>query len=248
MKKNVILLLTLALLIPAIKSTAINVSIPGVLKGEVNLVFLNTTNTSGRIKTKLEFDNIGSIPFKSRLRSEIFDSENLVYTFWSDEKIINPSEKKVFTVQSYINRTGDFLSELRIYYGGEILDYGNVSFKIENIGSPKDIFKISRVRASEDYIKFDLESKEEVKDVIVFFSGFPKSWIVEQSKVKSLKRGNKIPIKVNYDPVPWSNIKLRIHIFSEDGKFYSEREVELKKQTIVQRWYNNILDLLVKLI
>jgi hypothetical protein len=248
MKKNIILLLILALLIPAIKSTSINVSVPGILQGEVNLVFLNTTTNSGRTETKLEFHNIGSIPFRSRIRTEIYDPENLVYILWSDEKIINPSEKKVFDVLSYINQTGDFLSSIRVYYGGEALDYGNISFKIENTGNSKDIFQVSRPRASENYIKFDLKAEEDVENIAVFFSGFPKSWIVEQSKIKSLKKDDKAPIKVDYFPVPWSKLNLRIHIFSENGKFYSVRDIELKKQNKFQVFFNNILDFFVGLI
>jgi len=109
-----IIILISFLLICVVSSTDIDVKVLEILNGRVSAFLLNKTSESGVVKIKLEFNNIGSLPFKSRVRMEISDNGKDLYTLWSDEKEFNPSEKKVFEVFSFINKTGLFELRTRI--------------------------------------------------------------------------------------------------------------------------------------
>jgi len=248
MKKIFLSILLLILSISIVNSSKIEVNVPEVLNGEISAFFLNKSLNSGVVKTKIEFDNIGSIPFKSRLRLEILEQEKLLYTLWSDGKEINPSEKKIFEFFTYINKTGFFKSRIRVYYGGEILDHDNTTFEIKNTKNPEDIFEIKRLRAYEDYIKFDIKSKKNVNNIIIMFSDYPKSWIIEQKKIESLKKNNRFPVKIKYIPVSWIDKEIRIHIFTEDGNFYKTENIILKNESGIKRLFNSILDFLLSFI
>jgi len=220
----------------------VNISIEEIMNGRVSSFLFKKINNSSVINSFLEFNNIGSIPFRTRVRIDIFGNNGLINTIWSNEKIIRPSEKKNFKIFSYINKTGDYYSEVRVYYGGNILDYKNFSFKMTDAETPKNIFEIKRLRASDKQIKFSIKSLEDCKNIVILFSGYPESWIVEENIIGSLTKNNLTPITINYIPIEWENKKMIVHIFSEDGKYFMTKEIMLEREYLFKKVINNILD------
>ena len=245
MKKIILLFLVLFLLISIVDTSKVEVNVPEVLKGKISSVFFGRISDSGVVKVKLEFNNIGSIPFNSRVRMEIFDQGDMIYTLWSDEVTINPSERKVFDFSSYINKVGSFKTKIRIYYGGEVLDYDNVTFEVDDVKPHEDNFEINRLRVSGDYIKFDVECKEDTDNVVIIFSDYPKSWIIEQKNIERLEKNNKSPIKIKYIPISPLDKEISIHVFTDDGNFYKTEKITLKKEAMLNGIINNILDFFI---
>jgi hypothetical protein len=232
----------LLIFIPFVNSSNIDIEVEEIMEGKITGFFFNKTVEYGLVKIKTEFTNIGSIPFNSRARMQISNKEKILYDIWTQEEELAPSERSVFEFFSFVNETGDFIIKLRIYYGGEILDYKDVAFRINQVQKTKDIFEIDRVRFSEDHIKFDIVAEDTVKDVVVIFSDAPKSWIIEQEKIDFLKKKNKEPIKVSYDPVSTSNKYLTVNLFTIDGNFLKSNRIAIKPENNIEKFFNNILD------
>ena len=104
------------------------------------------------------------------------------------------------------------------------------------------------MRASEDHIKFDIKSKENIKNIIILFSDYPESWIVEQKKIENLDKNDAIPINIKYIPADWSDKEIRIHIFTKDGNFYKTEQLILKKETRIEKIINDVLDFLKRIL
>jgi len=239
--------LTFLSLFFSVSCSTIDVSIPEVLDGKINGISFNRTSETGIVMIKLKLDNIGSIPFKSRARMEILDHQKPVYNLWSNEVELNPSDENFFEFFFLINKTGIFKSNIRVYYGGEFINHEGIPFEIENITTKESIFEVSRIRADGNFIKFDLKGKKDAKNTLIFFSNYPKSWIIEENKIDSLEKGNKIPVKIKYIPVSSQvNNDIKIHVFSEDGNFYTIENVALKEETGIKKLVNSFLDFLVK--
>ncbi|MBD3155773.1 MAG: hypothetical protein GF368_03905 [Candidatus Aenigmarchaeota archaeon] len=247
MRRILVILSTILFLFPLFYSSEIKVSVPELLNGEVSGFFLNATSKFGLVKSKLEFSNVGSIPFRCRGRMEILHQGNVIQTIWSDERILNPSERSVYNFFSYINNTGEFNLRFRFYYGGEILEYGNISFEVADKKETKDTFKVRRVRKSGDFLKFDVKSEEEVNKIIILFSGYPKSWIIEQEALGNLEINNWEPVNLKYYPTPWPENEILLHVFTEEGNFHKRTQVSLEEVNDIGRFLHNLLDILLRL-
>ena len=132
--------------------------------------------------------------------------------------------------------------------GGESIDYNSTPFKIENIEESRDIFEISRVRASNDNIKFNLKSKEDANNIIILFSNYPKSWMIEELKIRKLGQDDTIPIRIKYIPVDKIERRVKIHIFTEDGSYHTVEELVLKRENKIEKIMNDIFDFFLKIL
>ena len=241
MKKFSIILIFFLSILQA-KSLVVDVNVPEILDSRISSFIIDKSNPNV-VNVKVEVHNTGSLPFNSRVRLDIFGLKGLNRTVWSEEKLINPSEKKVFNLFFYSNESDYFRVKSRIYYSNEIMDYKDVTFELEKTKQEtSDIFFIKKMRISKDHLKFDIKSEENGNYVISFF-GYPKSWIVEQ-EVISLKAGKWSPVKVNFKPVGDLNKKLGLEIFSLDGNFYKLIEFKPKRESKIEEIYGNLLDLL----
>ena len=248
MKILVPLVLFTLFLIPMTISADLDVSVPEIINGKMNTINFNKTSLNGVFNTKLELNNIGSVFYKARLRATIFSDGRRLYDIWTDEKSLNPGDKKVFNIYSFINNTGSFDSDLKAYYGGKILDYGNKSFEITGTNNPKDMFEIKRFRASGEYIRFEVKSNEDAKDLVIFFSDFPQSWIVEENNIEKLNKDRKIPVKIKYIPTEKTEEGITLHIFTTDGDYYTSEKFTLKEDVGFKRIFNDAYDFILRLL
>jgi len=237
--RNLILFLLIS--IPIVHSLTVDVNVPEILDSRISSFILDDSKPN-IVNIKTEVHNIGSLPFNSRVRLEVISKNQTDKILWSDEKLINPSEKKLFNLFFYFNQSGSFRIKVRIYYSNEIMEYKDATFQLEKSIEPSDIFKIRRMRISGNYLKFEIKSEENGNFVANFFD-YPKSWIVEQ-KTFSLEEDKWTPVKVKFIPAGDFNRKIGFEVFSIDGNFYNSTHFELKKESKIEEIYNNFFGFL----
>jgi hypothetical protein len=203
--------------------------------------YVNYTISNNILKISSSFYNIGSVDYKARMRADIFDEMNLIFTAWSKEEPLRPGERKDFEIYSFVNTSGNYTTNLRVYYANEILDYENRSFELKNFSLTKDIFEIKDFRTYDDYVKFSIRSSQPLENVIVISSKYPVSWTFEQVKIEKLDANKRRSVSLPYQGV-FSSIPITITILSEDGKYATSETFLLKKESGFWKYFNLLTD------
>ncbi|MEM7825064.1 MAG: hypothetical protein QXO27_03785 [Candidatus Aenigmatarchaeota archaeon] len=211
-----------------VNSAIVEVDIPKYLKGNISSFSYNYSLNI--LKFQVEFYNTGSIAYKTRVRIDILNYSQRVFTGWSEEKTLMPGDRKNFEVYWYTNSTGNFTASVRSYFANEIFEQ---KFNIEKSNSilPEDIFEIKNFRTYDNFVIFDIKTIKDVKNVIVIPSNFPIGWVFEQKKINSIDKNSKKIITIRYYPTVRTRENLTLTIASDEGKYYTEKSFELRKKT-----------------
>jgi hypothetical protein len=228
-------------------SSSIELKVKVVEKIDGKVDFFNYTLSKNILKVFLNFYNIGSVGYKTRIRIDVFNETNLILSGWSEEKPLQPGQWENFEVYLFINQTGNFSFRTRIYYGNEILDYKNFSLEIENLSYPRDIFGIEDLRVYDNYIKFAIKANKTLKNVIVVPSNYPITWVFEQRKIKELEANKRFNVILPFDGI-FSPVKIKITILTEDGLYATTKRFLLQKESGFTKYLHILIDLLKNLL
>jgi hypothetical protein len=247
MKKLILLfILCLLILIKIGFSTLIKVNINEEIKSKI---VSETTNFSFNVvKFSTEFYNIGSIDYSARARIFVYSDDKLIFSGWSQEKGLMSGDKKSFDIYWYAKSPGKYKSKLRFYFGNEIIDSETKELQINETLIPKDVFEISNFRTYDNHVIFDLKSEKDVKNIKVIPHEYVPGWIFEQKAIENIKKGDIKTVSLPYSPTVWKPTTLKLVVVSDNGKYYSEKPLEMKKETGITSIIYSILDSLKLLI
>ncbi|MEM5773290.1 MAG: hypothetical protein QXL86_03685 [Candidatus Aenigmatarchaeota archaeon] len=209
------------------KATIIEVEIPKSLEG--NLSSFSYDSSKDIMKFQFEFYNTGSTAYKTRIRLDLINNSKIVFTGWSNEKILMPGDRKNFEVYLYSNLTGNLTLRSRMYFGSEIQEN---FFTIEKKNSleSEDVFEIKNFRTYDDFVVFDIKANKAAKDVVILPHNFPLGWIFEQKEIALLNENEEKTVAIKYFPTVWTEGKVNLIVASDGGKHKTERTFEMKKE------------------
>lgn len=222
-----VLIICFLFLIKIVYSSLIEVGINETLKGNISSIMYD--NNSNIVRFSIEFYNTGSIGYKNRIKIEISDNKDLIFNGWSQEKDMMPGEKKVFDIYWYNNITGVYSAKLKAYFGNEIVEFNNFEFSINKSLESEDNFEIRNFRTYDNYIIFDLYSKEESKNVTIIPDRYASGWIFEQKEISNISKDSSKLVVISYYPSLWTPSTVDLLIASDKGKYYTEKTIEMKK-------------------
>ena len=205
----------------------IEVDILESLEGDISS--LNYDNHSNIVKFTTEFNNKGSVSYKSRIKIDVFDGDSVIFTSWSKENVLMPGDKKVFENYWFGDR-GIYDVKIRAYLGNEIKDYKKFEISLQDV-EPEDNFEIKNLRTYDDYVVFDVFSKRGVEDVVVMPFQYRLGWIFEQESIESMRANSTKTVKISYYPGVWMPSDVKILVVSDEGKYFSEESFEMEKIT-----------------
>ena len=213
-------------------SQEVKVGVKEILESEITSLKYNSLLEPGEpFKVSFELYNSGSIDYRARVRLDIINQTNLYYTGWSEEKAIWPGSSGYFEVYWYpVNITGSLEARVRIYYANDIKELKPIKFKITGISKLEKDIEIIDFKTYEDRIVVSLRSNEELKDIIIVPSGYPYGWIFEQSKIEKIGKDEEKKVEIKYEPTIWKETEVMIHVFTEDGKYYTNKSFLMKKE------------------
>jgi len=215
------------ILIVVVRSQIIEVSIVEELKGKISSI--NYDNSSNIVKFSIEFYNTGSVPYKARIKTEIFNDNKLIFNGWSQEKDFLPGDKKIFDIYWYTNYTREYFVKLKAYFGNEIKGYKKFGFLVSDSIVPENVFEIKDLRTYENHIIFDVYSKEDAENIIIMPNNYVYGWIFEQKKIDEISKDDSKLVILNYYPTLWTPSNISLSIVSDSGRYYTEKTVEMKK-------------------
>ena len=141
-----------------------------------------------------------------------------------------PGDRKNFEIYWYTDSVGNFTANLRAYFADEVLEK-NFSIKKNVSTIAKSVFEIKDFRTYSRFIIFDVVANRSVKDVVVIPSNFPPGWIFSQEKISSIKKDCRKTVIIHYESSVWTPENVKLEIASDEGKFYTEKVFELKKES-----------------
>jgi len=224
----------------------VKVGVKEILESEITSFKYNSLLESGEpFKVSFELFNSGSVGYRARVRLDIINQTNLYYTGWSEEKSLWPGSSGYFEVHWYpVNITGDLEARVMIYYANDIKELKPIKFKIVGIGTPEKDIEITGFKTYEDRIVVGLKSNKELEDIIIVPSGYLYGWIFEQSKIEKISKDEEKKVELKYEPTIWKETEVMIHVFTEDGKYYTSKSFLMK----IEKSNVNILSYFVKII
>jgi hypothetical protein len=226
-KKIIFLIFLVLSFFSVANSTIIEVEIPQSLFG--NFTSFSYDSSKDILKFWFEFYNSGSTSYKTRIRLDVLNDSKIVFTGWSDEKVLMPGDRKNFEIYWYTNSTGNFSVRVRSYFGNEIFER-RISLEKKNSFLPEDVFEIKNFRTYDDFIVFDIKAKRNAKDVVILPSEFHLGWVFEQKKIDFLKEGEEKTVAIDYHPTVWNEGKLNLIVASDEGRYKKEERFEMKKE------------------
>ncbi|MEM5793251.1 MAG: hypothetical protein QXY45_02740 [Candidatus Aenigmatarchaeota archaeon] len=198
------------------------------MRGELNVLGYGLKD--GIFNVTHSFDNTGSVPYKLRARMDVYNQTwNIIFTAWSQEFEIYPSEKKVITLYWVpINTSGIFIAQIKVYYGNEIIEGPRLWFKVNK----SEGFEYLPIKTN--YKIYDEEIEISISEVsqglIIIPISYPKGWIVEEVKT------NKDKTSIRYDPGVWVEGKIiKFLIITEDGRYTKIDDLQIKKRPKIER-------------
>jgi len=240
MKTYIFFILCFLILAQIAFSSLIEVDISEDVKSDIIHEVINTSFNAVNFST--EIYNTGSVPYDARARIFVYSENKLIFSGWSQKEDMMPGDKKTFNMYWYASSPGNYESKLRVYFGNEIIESEKEEFQIKDSLEPEDVFIIESFRTYDDHVVFDIVSKRDVENVIIIPSGYVSGWIFEQKTIKNIKKNVINTISINYQPTVWKPTSLKISVMAENGRFYSEKIVEMKKEEGVTGLIYNILD------
>lgn len=220
-------------------AASVDIDIIKDLRGEINsLVSDARTNL---VEFESEFYNIGSIPYSARMRIDVYEDDRMIFTGWGREEDFIPGHRRINKIYWYSNDTGKFTARARVYYAKEILILEK-EFEKTSSGLSESAFEIRGLRTYDDYIVFDVTAREDASNLVILPSGFPPGWIFEQKTINSMEKDSTKTVLLNYEPTVWAPSNLKLSVASDDGKYYSESEFELKRESGIFGAINYLID------
>lgn len=238
--KAIALVLALILILPVAIAGIIEIEVKMKLSGKATITSLQRFNNVVKLVT--EFYNTGSVPYKARARLDILNESNLIFSGWSEEKELMPGERKEFEIfWLSSSEAKNLTARIRVYFGNEIFEE-NRSFNIDYVRSSESIFQIKNFRTYDNYVRFEVRANQSLEKVIVIPSDYMHGWIFEQVKIENFTSNKNIEVKIPYIPTIWREGKVKINVFTEDGKYYSSQTFELKKEKGPLKYLHMIYD------
>ncbi len=239
MKFLFVLLVSFFLILSVSKAQMVDVNIKEIIEVEATRIDYNSTITDGKpFKVDIELFNSGSVEYKTRIRLDILDQDNLIFTGWSDERYFSPGNQKIYNLYWYpLNVEGEFKASVRIYYANEIKKTRPIKFEIKpGEKTPENVFEILDFRTYDDEIEFLVKSNTTTENIVFIPSDYPATWIFEQTKINKLDNDNIEIINLKYEPSLWKRTNMTINIFTEDGNYYSSESFALERETFFWRY------------
>lgn len=247
MKRLLLSFILCALILASIAfSTLMEVNINEEVKNK--FIFNNETISNNVVKFSMELYNIGSVAYNDRIRIFIYNNDSLLFNGWSQEKKLMSGDKKAFDIYWVTNSPGIYKYKLRSYFGNEIAESEEKEFEIKETLDYEDVFEINNFRTYDNKVIFDVKSKKDVKNVIIIPYSYVSGWIFEQKSIESIRKDVIKPVSIDYYPSVWIPSTLKLAIVAENGKYYSEKTVEMKKEEGILKMFNNLLDSLKLLV
>lgn len=222
------LLIPLALAIVSIGGIVIRVIVAPTIKA--NYYFVNQTLGPVQI-FYIAWENSGSIDCDVLPRITFFNSSNhSVYTAWIKKGGIPPGGGEDWIFYTSLP-PGNYTAIVRVLYCKELFEYGPYSFEVKNYSLPKHGFlKIVGNKTFEDYVEITLTSNETLSDVAIIPINYPLAWVFTSSLINEIKAGEKVKVKLFYEPTIWRETFVKVKAITLDGSYEDEKEILLKKE------------------
>ncbi|MFH1473655.1 MAG: hypothetical protein ABIE55_02055 [Candidatus Aenigmatarchaeota archaeon] len=227
MKSSLMILIFFLLLISIAYSAVVEVGITETLEG--NISSLNYDSSSNIVKFSVEFYNTGSIPYKARIKTEVFNESEMIFSGWGQETEFMSGDKKVSYIYWYASNIGDYSAKLKVYFGNDIKEYKNFDIIVKGHKEPEDNFEIRDLRTYDDYIVFDLYSKKYAENIVVIPKGYTPGWIFEQAVIDAIPKARSKLVVLKYQPTIWRPSNISLEIVSNKGMYHTEERVEMSK-------------------
>ena len=226
-KTSLVFFACFLLLVKAAYSSQVEVGVSQVLDGSI--IAVSYDSSSDPVNISEEFYNTGSVPYKARVKAEIFNSSDIIFSGWSSKEVFMPGDKKISDIYWYASSPGDYSAKLKVYFGDIIKEYKKIDFSVDSVPESEDVFDISNFRTYDSYVLFDVQSSRNTSNVVIIPLDYTPGWIFEQKEIPSIAENSSKYIMLSYQPSLWAPSTVKMAIVSDGGRYYTEKTLEMNK-------------------
>jgi len=227
--KGILTALLLLMFIGTVNALVIKVDVAETLKGNVSSFSINSS--SNIVKLPIEFYDTGSVAYLARVRIYVYNDTDLIFSGWSAEKALKPGDRKLFDIFWPATDAGNYTAKLRIYFGNEIFEQGGFRIQVNKTVQAEDVFDVRDFKTHDDHVDFNIISRNDSSDAVVVPLKYTSGWVFEQAEVGSMKAGESKRVTLHYISGVWTPGSLKLVVASNSGSFYTEKNLEMKKET-----------------
>ena len=229
-----------------VASYTIKVSVSEIIESEIKP--LNRSWANNFVALNYDIFNSGTTGYRLRIRTDIYNNTNetgnagaSVATIWTEELPLQPGERNNLAIYWY-GSIGNFTLHMQAYRAQEITDVGDISIALDDSKEAESVFTIERARTYDNEIKLKIRSSRDTSDVIIYPANYPAGWLIEQANAGEIKRGKSKWVSIAYDPALFSERAITFAIVGDNGRYYSEQPVGLKKEAGFSKYIHMFTD------
>jgi hypothetical protein len=197
-------------------------------------------------KYSLLWHNTGSTDCQSRVRAEIYNAQNRrVFTTWSLLERLFPSQEAEFLFYSNLP-PGQYTLETRIYHCNELFEQEPVNLSVSKEKTPTGTIDIISYSVRDGFLDVSVRSESDIENLAIVPEGFPVGWIFSQGFIESLTALETRVVTIPFEQSVWVDRKITLSAFSENGEYFGQRDVVIRKPEPGQD--NTLLYLLIIII
>ena len=227
MKRILSIIVLFVLIISLVKAIEIAVEVRGTILGKPG--FFNYSKEAKNLAWFfVNWENTGSVSCRSRMRVDIYNDSEIIYTAWSKAEKIEPGGNADLKAYWYPYENGSYEAEIKIYQCNEIFEVRRVNFS-SLIEKQEQLLGKVKIKNDENFVHITFEPEEPIKNLVGVVDYYPKGWIFDYYEVSDIEQGKKIELKIGYSTEVWKPRRIRIDLLADDGRKHMSYEYTLKE-------------------
>jgi hypothetical protein len=185
-------------------------------------------------KYSLIWQNTGSTSCQSRTRMEIYNTQNQrVFTSWSGLKRLSPSQEAESRFYSNLP-PGQYTLSIRIYHCNEVFEQEPINMSVSMEQAYTGTIDFISYSVREGFLDVSVRSDQDLDSVAIVPEGFPVGWIFSQGFIERLPAWETRTVTIPFEPSVWVDRKIALSAFSENGEYYGQKDVVIRKPETTQ--------------
>lgn len=215
------------LCITAILAIEVSVEVRGVIRGRKAYLEFNETSINIQ-RIMMDWENIGSVGCKVRMRIDVFNSTDQLYTGWSPEEPLEAGDHTLLTTYWIPSNPGNYSANITVYHCNRMFFVDTINFSMIMRNFTEMPARV-RVNSDEHNIIFEVKAMENIDDIVLIPSNYPLGWVLESKKISGIKKGETKRIKLGYEAEIWKPRQVTFDMVTEDGRYKVTKTFTLKK-------------------
>lgn len=249
-----ILLVILLVVLPLTSGLMVKVEVMGTIEGNAAYYEIEDGTQYRPHRFLVSWENVGSVGCGIVLRADVYEvGENKsvhIYTAWSEGTPAESGETIVLETYWLPEEPGNYEVNLSVILCHKFSQLARTNFTIEKASQSfqKAPFEIKNMENNKSWVSFEIESSEDIHELIIIPTKYPLGWSVESKSVGQVRKNKVKEVSVSYESGIWKEKELTFEILDKYGNYRKTIVYKLLKEGTEDFWKKWTIPILIFLI